>query len=678
MCRGSVLAVLLLNCVVLARGSAQQKPSFRGGVELVLLDVSVLDAERRPVRGLTAADFTILEDGKPQTVASFSAVDLADIVTERTFTAPWVQAVAPDVQKNTDIKDRRIVVIVMDDATPMAAQEVPRAKAVARQVIDALGPNDLACVVYPLNKRSGQEFTGDRARLAEAVDRFNGTIDAAGTDLQGQWWLSMPFDMFNLDNTASYLGTLRLIQSVAEDLAPLAERRKALVLVSVGIPTVTPGPDVSTAGSGNVGGSEALRDVWRSVQASLDAAQQANVTIYGLDPGGLRAPGVYDRGGTQSTGRVRTGDPTGLHPGRPNQDFLKTVSENTGGFAITDTNEPAPQIQQLLRENASYYLLGYAPSNTRALGRYRRIEMKVNRPGLMVRTRNGYFEPELAPAKKATPVVASALGAIAGLLPKIDLPMSLAVAPFAVPGQKNATLAIVIGVESPAPRRQGRVTERFDLRVAVYAPTGERRAAIQQVMTVAVNASGEGGTVRFEHLARLDLPPGRYHVRAAAKRLIEGATEDSSGREGSVYADVDVPDFRREPLALTGVSLNVSPSVMCGQKDALATILPFAPTTTREFWQDDVVTGFLRVHQGGDRPIVPVDVAIKIVDATGASAFASLETLGGERFGKMRAADVRFDVPVAKFAPGAYLLTIETVAGTATKRREIRLAVKSQ
>jgi hypothetical protein len=267
-----------------------------------------------------------------------------------------------------------IVVIVMDDATPMAAQAVPRAKAAARQVIDALGPNDLACVVYALDKRSGQEFTGHRARLAEAVDRFNGAIDEAGTDLQGQWWLSMPFDMFNLDGAALYLRTLRLIQSVAEDLAPLAERRKASVLVSVGIPTGTPGPDVSTAGSGN--------------------------------------------------GRVRTGDPTGLHPDRPNQDFLKTASENTGGFAITDTNDPAPQIQQFLRENASYYLLGYAPLNTRALGRYRRIEVKVNRSGLMVQARKGYMEPVPATAKKAT-VVASALGAIAGLLPKTDLPMAV-------------------------------------------------------------------------------------------------------------------------------------------------------------------------------------------------------------------------------------------------------------
>ena len=57
--------------------STQLPPTFRSGVDLVHLDVSVLDRDRRPVKGLTAADFTILEDGKPQPVAAFSEVDLS-------------------------------------------------------------------------------------------------------------------------------------------------------------------------------------------------------------------------------------------------------------------------------------------------------------------------------------------------------------------------------------------------------------------------------------------------------------------------------------------------------------------------------------------------------------------------------------------------------------------------
>jgi VWFA-related protein len=136
-----VLAVLPLSAA-LRQTDPQATPKFKSAVELVVLDVSVLDEKRQPVRGLSADDFTVLEDGRPQAIASFSAVDLPDVVTERTFAAPWVQTVAPDVQKNTDVKDRRIVAIVMDDATPKPVQEAPWAKAIARQVIDALSPND--------------------------------------------------------------------------------------------------------------------------------------------------------------------------------------------------------------------------------------------------------------------------------------------------------------------------------------------------------------------------------------------------------------------------------------------------------------------------------------------------------------------------------------------------------
>ena len=160
--RGVVAAMLLALPVI--PGSAQRNPTqtiprFRTGVELVLLDVSVLDRERMPVHGLSAQDFTVLEDGRPQKIESFSEVELPDVVRTLESRAPWVRDVAPDVQKNTDLKDSRVVVIAMDDATPMLAAEIPRARDLARRAIDQLGPLDLASVVFALDKKSGQEFT---------------------------------------------------------------------------------------------------------------------------------------------------------------------------------------------------------------------------------------------------------------------------------------------------------------------------------------------------------------------------------------------------------------------------------------------------------------------------------------------------------------------------------------
>src|SRR5689334_15853493 len=74
-----------------------QTPAFRAGVELVSVDVSVLNGYRLPIRGLTADDFTVLEDGHPRPIAAFSPVDLPGSVLP---SARWMLEVAPDVATN--------------------------------------------------------------------------------------------------------------------------------------------------------------------------------------------------------------------------------------------------------------------------------------------------------------------------------------------------------------------------------------------------------------------------------------------------------------------------------------------------------------------------------------------------------------------------------------------------
>jgi hypothetical protein len=104
-------------------------------------------------------------------VTAFSAIDLPDADPD----APaWLSDVHPDVVRNDDVAGRRTVILVLDDATPIPAAEAIRVRIYARQAIERLGPDDLAAVVYTLDKRKGQELTRDRARLRSAADRFVG------------------------------------------------------------------------------------------------------------------------------------------------------------------------------------------------------------------------------------------------------------------------------------------------------------------------------------------------------------------------------------------------------------------------------------------------------------------------------------------------------------------------
>ena len=676
-----VVAAILLALLVIP-GSAQRNPTqtiprFRTGVELVLLDVSALDRERMPVHGLSAQDFTILEDGRPQKIESFSEVELPDVVRTLESRAPWVRDVVPDVQKNTDLKDARIVVIAMDDATPRPAADIPPARALARRAIEQLGPGDLAAVVFALDKKSGQEFTTDRSRLLAAVDRFNGATDLKSFE---------GFDRFAL---TLYLAAVDALKGVSEYLIDLPQRRKALIWVSVGVPIdwdMAQPALISLESPESATTSGAVYAVVKAARELLEAARRANVNIYGLDPGGLRAPSPrYDALSGTTT--------LSVSPAKLNRDFLQGVSASSGGFAVVDTNDPVPGIMQVFRENGSYYLLGYAASNTRAEGRFRKIEVRVNRPDITVRARNGYFEPR--PAKVGTPAATATTPtavdeALAEIIPKSDLTMQVSAAAFAVPGRPNAAVAIILGIHQPAPLRATRAVQRIDLQVAAYGPDGKRRAGRRELVEATLNTPGIAAGIGYETFTRLDLPPGRYQLRLAAESSLHGIRlgprapevglvardESTVNRSGSVYYDVDVPEFLNARLTLSGMLLSVSPPVASGPKDRLASLVPVIPTTLRDFTASDQVTAFLRIYQGGKADLVPVAVSVHIIDSNGAEAFATMETLNADRFAKSRAADYFLDVPIARLKGGPHLLTVEANTGGKTARRDVRFEVR--
>jgi VWFA-related protein len=171
--RPAVVAVSVVAAVLGPGLLAQQgPPTFRAATEAIVIDVSVLDANRQVVRGLTAADFTILEDGRPQEVRTFKEIDLGG--NKRPPEPVWSAEHPPDVRRNDEFRDHSVVVIVLDGSTPMAAEDILRAKQVGAKVV-RLEPGDLAAVVHTMDKPAGQDFTQDRELLRASVKRFSGT-----------------------------------------------------------------------------------------------------------------------------------------------------------------------------------------------------------------------------------------------------------------------------------------------------------------------------------------------------------------------------------------------------------------------------------------------------------------------------------------------------------------------
>ena len=181
-------------------------PQFRSTTDLVLMDVSVLDKSRRPIKGLTEADFTILEDGVPQPIATFAAVNLPEAEVPP---AKWMGRASIDVQSNR-MPDGRLVVIYLDErmvnASPFGGKTTTDT---AHAIIDQLSPKDVAAVAFALDHKGAQEFTTDRGRLHAAVDTFS----ASGY---------VPI---------SIVGTLGTLSQL---LGSIPERRKVIIYIGAG------------------------------------------------------------------------------------------------------------------------------------------------------------------------------------------------------------------------------------------------------------------------------------------------------------------------------------------------------------------------------------------------------------------------------------------------------------
>ena len=216
-------------------GTAQQQPAatFRSQVNVVEVDAVVLDSQGRFVADLRQDEFEILEDGKPQRLAS---MQLVNIPVERVETPLFAaRPIPPDVQTNARPFDGRLYIIVLDDLHT-APNRTPLVQRIATQFVEQnVAPNDLAAVVPTSgNRKNSQELTGDRRLLLAAIKRFVGQkVPSPG--LAGLAQTSTP-ETLGADAAAAQRvfnarSTLETLADLATFAGTIRNRRKAMVLI---------------------------------------------------------------------------------------------------------------------------------------------------------------------------------------------------------------------------------------------------------------------------------------------------------------------------------------------------------------------------------------------------------------------------------------------------------------
>jgi VWFA-related protein len=633
---------------VRAQDAGPQQPVFRADVDLIEMDVSVLDRNRRPVRGLTAADFTVTEDGRPQRIVAVSHVDLAEHDPARSARMRYVSR---DVNLPADDPDI-----------------VRSARETARYIVDRLGPSDMAAVVYAHNAGRTQDFTNDRAKLLDAIDRFqpavldwigqtNGGMGPVAGDMLQQWSPILARSPCMRGEPA-----VPTLDTVASRLATAPGRRKALMFISVGVALSLSATDAC--------GSQ-LADVMKGV---FRKAQRANVNIYGIDPAGV--------GGYQQYLRLRAAQ-RGAEPPFPGrrrvprnvralQDFMRVLAEQTGGRAVINTDAVDTAIDQILEEDRVYYLVGYESTRGAPDGRFRKVEVSVGRPDVSVRSRSGYWAPVQGDVvdRRFTGAPSAADSALSGLNHVQGVPLRVVATPIAraigAGAPRGVEVASVLSVRFPPLRAT--TEDTLTITRNVYDADGRAGPPVRVIEKVRLEPGG-GDEARHDRLERLTLEPGRYQIRYH----VQSALLDASG---TVFVDVDVPDFPRTALAVSGLLVTGSAAAGATRTGDLGDLAPIVPTSSREFTTSETVTAFLRVYRAGGDP-VPVAISVELFDASDGLHFETTQTVEPGTFGPDGGAPLRFDIPLTKLTPGPHLLSVTArLPGGRTARRDLVFRVR--
>ena len=659
-------AILAVACLVAVGHMTAQEPSrtdqtFRTGVDVIRLDVTVLDKNRHPVRGLTANDFVIKENGRVQRIVAITEVDAA---TADPSPSAWMRHASRDVASN-DLGDQlgegQAVAIVLDDFTiPDDSVEMAvSTREISRFIVNSLGPSDIAAIVYPFKSGRTQDFTQDRTKLLAAIDKFD-PEQPEWLQLQPRYSGPIEGDIQRY-NTA--IGRHRCMQmqpviptlrAVTSRLATVPNRRKALYFVSVGMPFVF-----------RPGQAQCQTMLYDELRKSFETAQRNNVNIHGIDPAGAAGYQRY----LQQT-RVHN---VRVIPGRDliaardaasrRQDFLELLGEQTGGRPVVESDDLEKSVAEIFEEYGSYYLIGYETTNGDPDGKFRRIDVDVPGRDLDVHAKSGRWAPNKDSAVENTgpkqirclfdcwhqPPPPSDFQLV-GLAPTQPLRVRAALYPVAraAEGASNAVeIAAVVTVRMPAVIRPAE--DILTIVRTFYDASGRASAPVQSQLTRHLEPE-LGDETRYEVYSHFSLPPGRHQVRFNATSRV---ADDS----GSVIVDIDVPDLSRGGAALSAIVLGNAPTA--SRSDPLAALLPIVPTTARDFAPGDQVRALVKLFPGDAEPTVPVEMDVRIVDANDQVVVEMPpSSVPLEAFSVDRSAEYALDLPLSKLKAGLHLLSI--------------------
>ena len=616
-----------------------EAPRFPSDVELVVVDVVVTAKGGGPLAGLRAEDFKVEEDGVPQEVGTFEAVDVS---AETTEVEP--AELRPRVSVNTGLQGMtaRSFVIVFDQVHLTSLNAERAKKAIADffrfgpregDTVTIVGTGggswwmtrasedmqEMRDVLKRLQGRSPATETPDRITDWEAMriwqDRDPITLEqvrrrfetyisgrsrsAEGDPVRGQDRITdasggkelvsddeirnRAQDVYQhsvVSNRTTLSGLSRVLDSLGA-----VRGRKTVILFSEGFIRDT------------------RLDEYDNV---IRAAQRSNAAIYFVDAKGLEGMPAA------TTAQYGAMLPAADVASQRTEELVATLgadtlANNTGGFAIKNTNDLGRGLTRIAQETRRYYLLGYVSTNTRRDGDWRKIGVKVDRADVEVRARKGYY----APGGGGKGSRAAGGSWRPGLQQALDSPFEFQAIPVRLTHH-------VFGESDEKGKARALLSADIDVRGLAFAEEGGRSVdTLEFLLVVTHRASGvfqrqdQKLELKLPPEVRLslgrswlpvsrefDLAPGGYQAKLAVR-------DTRGGTIGSVSHDFEVPALEGWRTSTPVLSDALEPRK---EGEPLRAVIPsrrtFAPGATLYFQFEvygasrDPASGVPRVSSG--------------------------------------------------------------------------------
>jgi VWFA-related protein len=448
------LAVLLVGGV-LAQSATPQRPTFRGGTELVAVDFLAIDAEGRPIADLKPDELKLTVDGKPRTIESLQYLELASLEPRTKGALPPAKAVPLPFGSNVQRDAGRTIILLFHHTSIEPGDERPAREAIA-SFLDTLTPRDrVGLITFPQG-----------AVLADLTTNH----DRVRASLQTVIGHGPP-----VDQSARYV--LRDLAAIVNGFKAI-DGPKTVVLVSQSMPALA------------VYGRNSTVDDYVDLQK---AASRTSAHFYIIQPHAFGAMGVTNRFAVDPFGSGTAGAASRAGTG------IEDVAGALGGELFSLSAGADAIVERIARESSVYYLLGFTPTASEQNGKTHKIALSTVRPGVTIRARPAFLisKPD-APSKDPLPV-----SILKDAASHADLPLHAVAYAFRAPSPAKNLLKVLVVLGSPAP--ETKITEAaFALidpksRITAAWPADAKELAANPVVSA------------------MNVAAGAYRVRASAR-----------------------------------------------------------------------------------------------------------------------------------------------------------------